>query len=387
MASPVPYLSGSETVRRESLLDTLSIRYPAETPLIRDLPHFKLDSTITSYPIDRPFTSSDNVRSPSDPHQNTRMESMDFQFDDAFYQQKLTIIAEINHFAGQISNSDREAIVAGLNGDTLGYRAHQKWTKLLNNIENVLMYGTGSTVTTGGAVGASPGGDERRTLGLIQWAAYSGIERMHATTPATTLTDPYGTLLGSSDFYSVFFNAGGANLTRSMLYNKILATLNRAGGRAHGFVFHVGYKLKNLIADFAVRQDGTDVNKRNVAASDLMTYDDIETVWTPQGTIRFRTNRYLDIEGSTYTIGNTGPGTIFTPGSPTAAGTVSDITCQADETMIGYEPGQVAIGWYRAPQYQLVPSVGDYTSYAAIAEYALMVRHPLSVCGASNLLG
>lgn len=375
------YFSGSETTRRESLLDTISIRYPAETPLIRSLPHTKLTHTVTEYSVDRPFSSSDDVRRPDQPHINSRMEGIDWIEDGSDYPVRLKAIAEINHFSGKISNTDREAIVAGMT-DVFDYRAHQKFVKLLNNIENVLMYGTGSPVTSGASVGFSPGGDERRTQGLISWAAYTGVERMHGT--ATTISDPYNVSI-SSDYFSVFYNAAGANLSRQMLYNKILATFARAGGHPDGLLFHVGYKLKNLIADFGVRPDGTDVNTRMIQAGEQGTIDTIDWIKTPQGTIGFRNNRYLDIEGSTYTIDNTGTSATFTPNSPTNQGTVS-ITAQADETMIGFEPGQVAIGWYRAPQYQMVPTAGDYINYACVAEYALLVRHPLSVCGGCNLL-
>jgi hypothetical protein len=376
------YFTGNETTRRESLLDTISIRHLAETPLIRSLPSTKLTSTVTDYSVDVPFTSTDAVRSPSDPHQNTRMEGIDWIEDAANFPARLRSIAEINHFMGIISNSDREAVVAGMT-DVFDYRAHQKVVKLLNNVENVLMYGTGSPTTSGASVGFSPAGDERRTQGLISWAAYTGTERVHGS--ATTLSDPYNISI-TSDFYSVFFDANGANLSRQMLYNRILAPFARAGGHVEGLLFHTGFKLKTLIADFAVRPDGSDVNTRNISASEQGTIDTIDWIKTPMGTIGFRNNRYLDIEGSTYTIDNRGPSVTFTPGSPTSQGT-QNITAQADETLIGYEPGQVAIGWYRAPQLQMVPTAGDYIKFAAVAEFSLLVRHPLSVVGGCNLLG
>lgn len=371
------YFSGSETTRRESLLDTISIRYPAETPLIRSLPHTKLTHTVTEYSIDRPFSSADNVRDPSDPHQNTRLEGTTWTDESTDYPVRLRAIAEINHFAGKISNTDREAIVAGMT-DVFDYRAHQKFVKLLNNIENVLMYGTGSPLTSGDT---SP--DERRTQGLISWSAWTGVERMHGVSSPTSMSDPYGVSI-PSDYWSVFYNAAGANLSRQMLYNKILASFARAGGHPDGLLFHVGFKLKNLIADFGVRPDGTDVNTRMIQSSEQGTIDTIDWIKTPQGIVGFRNNRYLDIENKTFTIDNTNSGP-YTPGNPATAGTVS-ITAQADETMIGFEPGQVAIGWYRAPQYQMVPTNGDFINFACVAEYALMVRHPLAVVGGCNLL-
>lgn len=371
------YLSGAETTQRESLLDTISIRYPAETPLIRTLPHTSINNRITEYSIDRPFAGLSTVRDPTNPHANTREEGAAWSVDSTDYPVRLKAIAEINHFSAQVSNTDRTTILAGTS-DTFDYRAHQKFVKLLNNIETVLMYGSGSPETSG-----SPGGgDERRCQGLIFWSAWTGVERVHGT-PNATITDPYGVSI-PSDYYSVFYNAAGANLSRQMLYNKILANFNRAGGRVPGLLFHVGAKVKTLIADFGVRPDGSAVNDRNIEATSAMTYDDLDFIRTPLGVVGFRTNRYLDIEGDTFSIDNTGAA--YTPGSPSPAGSVAAITAQADETIIGYEPGQVAIGWLRPPQYEMVPTNGDFTQFATVAEFTLLVRNPLSVVGACNVL-
>jgi hypothetical protein len=371
------YFSGSETTERESLLDTVAIRYPAETPLLRTLPSTTLDRRIVEYPIDRPFQASDNVRSPSAPNTNTRAEGASWVVDGSDFPVKLRAICEINHFSKQISNSDLPAILAGVT-NTFDYRVHQTFVKLLNNIETVLMYGAGSPETSGSAA------DERNAQGLIYWAGWTGLERIHGNGVPTTMSDPYGISI-PSDYWSVFFNAQGSNLSRQMLYNRLLASFARAGGHVDGLLFHVGFKLKNLIADYGTRPDGSDVNKRNVPADALMTYDDIDWIRTSLGIIGFRTNRYLDIEGSTYTIDPSGAS--YTPGSPSPAGTVTSQTFQADETMVGFEPGQVAVGWYRAPQYEMVPTTGDFKQFACVAEYTLVVRHPLCVLGAGNLIG
>lgn len=369
----VDYLSGSETTERESLLDTLTIRHVAETPLIRSLPHMKIVNRVTEFPIDKPFTASD-VRTPSTPHANTRAESASFTDDTPEYPTKLRAIAEINHFARTISNTDRETILAGVT-DTFDYRAHNMFMKLLNNIETVLMYGVGSPETDGS------GTDERMTQGLIHWSAWTGLERLSGST-VNAISDPYNIAIASA-YWSVFHNAGGVTLTRQMLYEKILANFARAGGNySVPLLFHVGFKLKNICADLGQRADGSNVNDRNVPADALMTYDSIDWIRTPIGTVGFRTNRYLDMEGSTFTVNNQD----FTPGAPTSPGTVGSTTFQADATMIGWEPGQVAIGWLRPPQYTGVATTADNTRIAAVAEYALIVRHPLCVLGGGNLL-
>lgn len=374
------YFSGFETTERESLFDTLSILEPAECPLIRSLPSTSVDRRFVEFPIDRYFQSSDNIRSPSAPHTNTRLEGDDWVEDGTDYPTRLRAIAEINHFSKKMSNSDIIARIAGVNNN-FDYRSHQLFVKLMNNIENVLMYGTGSPETSG-EDGQS---DERRTLGLLFWSAWTGLERMHGAGTLSDITDPYGVQI-PSDFWSTFFNANHANLSRSMLFNKILASAKRAGTDINGMVFHVGYKLKNLIADFGITPAGAEINNRNVDASGLMTYDSIDWIRTPIGVVGFRENRYLDIEGSTFTVDNTGPSATYTPGSPSSPGAQS-VTFQADQTMIGYMPGYVNIGWYRSPHYQSEPTGGDSRWLAAVAEYMLVVRHPKALCGGGNLLG
>lgn len=370
------YFSGNEVTERESLLDTLSILEPAQTPLLRTLPHMSIDRRIIEFPIDRYFQSSDNIRSTSDPHQNTRAEGADWVEDTADYPTRLKAIAQIDHFSKKVSNSDRVAILAGVT-NPFDYRAHQLFIKLLNQIELILMYGWGSPSTSGDAA------DERRTMGLLFSTAWTGLQRMHGTS-LSDVTDPYGVQI-PADYWSVFYNAAGSNLSRQMLYNKLLATVRRVGANPNESIMHVGFKMKNLIADFGILPNGAEINRRNVAASELMTYDDIDWIRTPQGLIGFRSNLYLDLEGSTFVVDNTGPSASYTPGSPSSPGNQS-VTFQADETIVGWQPGYVSVGWYRQPHYQAVPTTGDYSWVAAAAEYALVVRHPKAVWGIGNAI-
>lgn len=373
------YFSGLEVTERESLLDTLSILEPAQTPLLRSLPHMQIDRRIVEYPIDRYFQDSDNVRlsaSNTDPHANARAEGADWVEDTADYPTRLKAVAEINHFSKKVSNSDRVAIIAGVT-NPFDYRAHQLFVKLLNNIENTLMHGWGSPATDGS------GADERRTQGLIFWTAWTGLQRMHGTAKSD-ITDPYGVNI-PANYWSVFYDANHSNLTRQMLYNKVLATVRRVGGNPHGSIFHVGHKMKNLIADFGILPNGAEINNRNVAASELMTYDDIDWIRTPQGLVGFRSNIYLDLEGVTISINNSGSPT-YTPSEPASPGDAPTRSMSADEIIVGWQPGYVSVGWYRQPHYQAVPTTGDFSWVAAAAEYALVVRHPKAVWGACNAL-
>ena len=375
------YISGSETTQRESLVDTITVRSPAATPLLRALPQTYIPNRVHEWSIDEPFKSTDNVRLPGSPHDNGRYEgATSFTARTPYYPTRLKAICEINHFAFDISNTDRTVVAAGMDS-TFDYRSGQLFAMLLNNIENTLMYGTGSTVTDGSAT------NERRMQGLISWAAHTGLERVHGTGTPDNITDPYGTAIPSG-FYSTFYDAAGQNLSRSMFYNKMMATAMRAGSDfSDPWVFHAGYKTMGLISQFLTDPAGQPINQRNIDASAGGGYDYINWLKVPSGEIvGFRTNRNLNLEGSTFTADPSGTGTIFTPGSPVSPGTVTTRTFQADETIIGYEPGAVSICWLRPPHFMNVPVAGDYSQVAAIAEFTLRVKHPLCVAGIGNCL-
>src|SRR5688572_16858870 len=208
MAFGSGYLSGDETTQRESLLDTITVRSPAETPLLRQLPRFDMPNRVHEWSIDEPFKATENARSPGSPHENSRLEAADFSYRTAFYPTRLKTIAEINHFGMEMSNTDRTVVAAGM-PSTHGYRAGQLFALLLNNMETILHYGTCSPETDG----STP--DERRTQGIIYNAAWTGLERMSGST-ADSIPDPYNVRIPSA-FWSVFYNANHSTLSRTML--------------------------------------------------------------------------------------------------------------------------------------------------------------------------
>lgn len=367
------YLTGSETTQPEALLNDIVVRHPAETPLLASLPTFQMSNRVVEWSLDRPYTSADAVRNIGAPHENSRSEAAEWTTKAAHYAVRPRCIAEIQHFGMQISRSDMRATVAGVNS-TFDYRAAQLSTTLLNNIENTLMYGQGSPVTDGSTA------DERRTMGLLFATAITGLERMSGST-LDNITDPYGIAI-PSDFWSVFYNANRTPLSRRMLYNKVMAPLLRAGGRLETpWIYHVGYKTMSSVADFLVDPSGAQINERSVSAEGGMGYDYIAWMKMPSGhRVGFRTNRYLDVEGSTFTVDNSD----YTPGAPASPGAVGSVTFQGDQTIVGYEPGTVSIGWYDAPHFVNVPTTGDYAQLQAVAEFALRVKTPLAVAGIGN---
>ena len=380
MAFSSGYLVGSETTEREFLLDDIVVRSQAETPLLATLPTFQMQNRVTEWSLDRPYTSSDDVRNIGSPHGNTRTEADEFTTQTAHYAVRPKCVAEIQHFGMQISRTDMRATVAGVS-DTFDYRAAQLSTKLLNNMENTLMYGTGSYITDG-----SNDGQERRTMGLIYASAWTGLERLSGSSQAS-IVDPYNVDI-PADMWSVFYNANRSPLSRRMLYNKVMATILRAGGRLDvPWIFHVGYKTMALVADFLVDPAGAAVNQRNIGASEAGGYDYISWMRMPSGhLVGFRTNRYLDVEGSTYTVSNSAgaPGSPVSSPAEGAEGTAGSTTFQGDQTIIGYEPGSVSIGYIDSPHFVNVPTTGDYAQLQACTEFGLRVKAPLCVAGIGN---
>ena len=375
MAFTNGYLSGSETTEREFLLNEIVVRSPAETPFLATLPTFTMDRRYVEWSLDRPYTSTDAVRNIGAPHENSRAEGADFSQRTAHYAVRPRAIAEIQHFSFDISRTDMRAVVAGVS-DTFDYRSSQLATTLLNNMETTVVYGQGSPETSGEST------DERRTQGIIFNSAWTGLERTSGSS-LDNITDPTGVAI-PSDFWSVFYNANRSPLTRRMLYNQVMATSMRAGGRWESpWIFHCGYKTMGLVADFLMDPAGGQINDRNVSAESGMGYDFIAWMRMPSGhRVGFRTNRYMDVEGSTYTVDPSGGS--YTPGAPASPGGQGSVTFQGDQTIIGYEPGSVSIGYVDAPHFVNVPTDGDYARLAVVSEFAVRVKSPLCVAGIGN---
>lgn len=373
------YFSGNETTERESLADTIAVRSPMMTPMLSRLPSKTISNRIHEWSIDEPFQSSENVRSISNPHANTRFEGDNYSYRTPFYPTRLRSICEVQHFGMEISDTDRTVVMAGTD-NTFDYRAGQLFTKLLNSIDNVLLYGQGSPETSG----ATGGAQQRQCQGLVHWAAWTGLERVHGT--KTSMQDPYGVTIPSSMF-SVFYDFEHTNLTGEAFYNNVVRRITNAGGDMEEipWLFQCGDLLMSRVSKFLVTDAGLNINERTVQASEGGGYDFVNWVKLPNGyTVGFRTNRWLDDMTSTYTVDNTGA-TYYTPGSPTAEGT-ENRTFSGDQTIIGHKPGSVKVCWLRTPGFEKVETDGDYSKLVCKAEFTLEVAHPLDVAGAGNCL-
>lgn len=367
------YFSGDTTTRRESLKDAIIIRSASSTPLLMQLPQTSVNQTKVEWSADEPYQSTEDVRNMSAPHSQTRREGANFTFRDPHYPVRLKAIAQIDHEGMEMSNTHRAALIAG-QSSPFDYAAGQLGTKLMNRIDHILMYGQGSPETSGKT-------DERRTMGLIHSSAWTGLERIHGT--KTSVEDPYGTVIPSS-MYSVFYDANHSALTSSMFYNQIIARAIAAGSNFDGaaWTFHAGLTTIAQISRFLIADGGIPINERSVDAASGMGYDFMASIRLPSGhVVNFRVNRWLHEPTSTYTVNNTD----YTPGSPTTEGSINK-TFSGDQTIIGWEPGTVRIGWYREPAYRKVENAGDKSQVAIVAEYMLQVDAPLCVIGAGNVL-
>jgi len=380
------YITGNEVVRRERLLDQIVVRSAFQTPLLARLPHDTTSHIITEWTADTPFASSDAVRNIAAPHADARREGADYTYESANYELRLRAIAEIKHHGMEMSNSDRAAVVAGMESPW-DYRTGKLFTKHLNSIDNTGMYGVGSPETGGATAASGPtvAGDERRMQGLIFNSAWTGTERQHGT--ATTVTDPYGVDI-TSDYFSVFQDFEHTNLTMEAFHNNLIAPAMAAGADLDGsnWMFQCGYRVMQRVSRFMIADGGVPINERQRNADDAMGNDYVNMFRLASGpVVIFRTNRWLHETDDTYSVDNRSESALYTPGSPTNGGN-QNRTMYGDKTIIGHEPGSVRWLWYREPQFQPVETSGDYGRLAITSEVTLQVDHPLCVIGASNVV-
>ena len=373
------YFSGSETTRRERLLDAIMVRAAYQTPLVSRLPHETTSHIITEWSMDEPFQASEGVRTISSPHSDTRAEGTDFSYRTPFYPVRARTVAEIKHHGMEMSGSDRPAVIAGME-NPWDYRSGQLFTKHLNSIDNTLMYGLGAPETSGS------GTDERKTQGLISNAAWTGLERSHGTAGRTEIEDVYGVKIPSS-MWSVFHDANHSAVTLDSFYTNLITPLLTAGAdlETNPWTFQCGYRVMQRVARFLIADGGVLLNERNRNADDASGSDYVNVFRLASGhTVSFRTNRWLNESSSTYSINNK-EYTGYTPSTPSEPGT-QERTLYGDQTIIGHEPGSVKILWYREPGFRNVATDGDYSRVACVSEFALKVDHPLCVGGMANVL-
>ena len=185
--------------------------------------------------------------------------------------------------------------------------------------------------------------------------------------------------------YSVFYDCAHTNLSQDLFYNNLMSPLLNAGAdmETSPWIFYSGYRLMGRIARFLISDGAVVLNERERSADDGMGTDFLNWFRFPSGhVVGFRTNRWLNDTGNTIALNNSDP----TPGATSSPGTLTSRTFYGDQTLLGYEPGSVAIQWYREPGFKQPSIDGDYNRIACVAEFGLKVRHPLCVAGMGNCL-
>lgn len=367
------------TLRRERLLNFITQRFAHMVPLLAILPRETTDHVVTDYGIDAPFASDDDVRAIDDPHATAKLEGATFVDDDLGQPTKLRCITEIKSRSHKMTGSAIPANIAGIQ-NPWDYNSSKLFTKLLNSLDNTAMYGLGSPEVNGTS-------NARRMLGLIGWAAITGLERMHGTGVPDAITDAYGINIPKA-YWSVFYDAEHKNLTSDLMFNQIIVPLLRNGALMdgeRGWTWQVGYQLMGRVARFINPEGFVTLETKNRDAESARGQDYMTSFKFPTGQIAtFMTNRWLDVHDLTYQFSTTDP---VTPGTPTSPGTVTARTFDGHATMIGHEPGRAVMQFYREPGFRQLPSDGDYSRIGALLEATLRVDHPLCVGGGGNLLG
>lgn len=362
------------TTEREYLLDFIVQRYAKDTPLLAALPRENTPNIMIEWSIDRAFTSDENARLPGSPHINSRLEGAAWPASRTLPNPtRLKAYCEIQSDVMEVSNSTRPQIVAGVS-NTFDYYSGKTYTLHLNRIDNIAMYGQGTNQGDGSTL-------PRKAMGLIAASAWTGLERT-GETGLSQMEDPYGSTIQAADF-SVFYDAAGAQLTSDMFYRQLIRKLLQAGAdlSTNPWRYMVGYGMMSPIARFLIADGGIPLASRDQPSSDTMGRDFLSSFKLPDGTVvSFTTNRWLDDDSSTYTIDNRDN---ITPGTPTSPGTLSK-TFNADQTLIGWEPGSVVTQWYRSPGFREVDSGADTTKVALVSEFTFRHDAPLCVAGMGN---
>lgn len=381
----VSYFTGTEPTRRESLADTIAVRTPMAIPMIARFPNVSVDSTVTEWSLDEPFNDAlagggavaGAIRDLADPHKFARLEGANYPTKDtAITPARARAVCEIHARQIEVSDSDRKSIIAGMS-NRMDYESGRLVTRHLNGIDNVLLYGLGGTELSGQIT-------TRKCQGMLRWAAWTGLQRVHNpgfnVDPATGrgISDPYGVRIPGS-MYSVGVDFENANITGDSFYNNLIGRMGRAGADlSQTWHWQCGRHVMGRVAKFLMTDSGAMVNERTVDAASGAGFDYLVVLRLPDGSMaHFRVNHWLDAEGSTYTVNNT---TGATAGD-------QNRTFQGNQTLLGHRPGCVRVGWYREPGFEADPFTGgDFSRLVIKSEFTLLVDHPLDVAFAGNVL-
>jgi len=364
MTNTLQGYSHDETTVREDLSDIITILSPTDMPLWSILAHVPIhqrqfDWSMDDIPFDETIAGIASA---------TRTEGKDAIFPSPDHRSRIYNVAQINSLAWDIADTARVVDMAGVD-DEFDYQGLRKMLQLGRVMEYAAHFGTGVDA----AAGDTQSSTARVTEGLVNWIAKGGLHRTAGATSFTQWTTTTGPTV-TSDFFSTFYDAAGTDLSRTILYNNILAPAWKAGFKPNGAIGLCGSKLKQFITGFAIAS-GTDyvANDRNISAEARTLHDTIDVVVTNLGTIYVNLDRYLDnTQNVSWTETSQSPDVVTT--SP------------VNEIMVMIEPRYWQLGILRPMGFKPLAPVGDSTKGMLIAEWGLKALNPIAGCGGCNLV-
>lgn len=363
MGNVLQQYSHDEPTVREDLSDIISILSPTDMPLFTILAHVPIKQRQFDWSMDDiPFDDDPaNIAGHTDP------EGKDAVFESPEHRTRAHNFAQINKIAWDVSDTARVVDMAGTD-DEFDYQGLRKLLQIGRRMEFAAHFGTGTGVQNDQSAASG-----RVTHGIVNWIAQSGLRRAQGLTTAQTFFTNGSAV--PPEFWSVYYDAGGANLSRTILYTNILSPSWRNGFRVNGAVGLCGAALKQIISGFAIAS-GTDyiANDRNISAEARMLVDTVDVVVTNLGTIYINLDRYLDLNRSVTYTG-------YGAGSPPA-----NVTAPLNETLIFIEPRFWQLGMLRGMGFKPLAPVGDSTKGMLVAEWGVKALNMIAGCGGTNLI-
>lgn len=359
--------SHNEDTVREDLQDYLTIASPVDMPLF---------SLLSTRPItQRQFEwAMDDITFDNDPANiagDTAPEGKDAVFEAHVPRSDIFNFAQINTLSVDVSDTSRVVEMAGVPDEYV----YQLWKKLLQIgriMDMAAHFAEGANHT--GNQSSSSG---RVTHGLFRWIAQTGLRRAQiaASQPGVGSTETMFTAgpVVNDEFYSSFYNSAGADITRAILFENILAPAWRNGFIVAGAVGLCGARLKKMISDFTLVQYGP-VNHRHIPARLNTLIDTIDVIETPLGRVYINMDRYMDISQS---ITFTGYGVGASP--------AGNIVAPINESLLFIQPEYFRIAVLRGLGFKPLADVGDSSKGMLVGEWGLQVDNPIYGCGGTNL--
>lgn len=353
--------SQDETTVREDLADLIAIMSPVDMPLFSILAHTPIYQRKFEWAMDNiPFDND-----PGNIGTYTQFEGKDASFEAAQHRERPWNLAQINSIAVDVSDTARVVDMVGTE-DEFEYQIWRRLLELGRRMEFAAHW-AGGRETTAGQNQTNLG---RVTHGLCRWIAQTGLKRAQGAASEQLFTS--GPTI-TSDYFSTFYDAAGTDLSRSILFNNILAPAWRNGFNVGGCFIFSGAQVKQFATEFSVFGN-TSLNFRQVAAEAKILYDTIDVIDTNLGPVYWNLDRYLDINQS-ITLNGYGPTSPF-----------ANITVPLNETLIAIEPRFFQLGMLRGVGFKPLAPVGDSTKGLLVGEWGLKCLNPIAGTGGTNLV-